>query len=479
MRRLLLLAAVLSATAINIGFSPPSAPQRRPQEKQQRQRPAPAQPQTNDLGFVEEEEDEDEESEDEAELPERRFDEDGGAYTREEFLRFYGKKDGEHVWSAAEVVVPEVACAVEVAEATKQTALQRLKKSAMAKIADLRAACNVAKEAAANATATLTDMASQFATFREKSDRELTAAEERAAEAERVADEALAAAEEQASGRREAEAAVEAASAVALAAEEAAARIESSKEGAAAASAVALAAAEAKVSEQTALAAEATKAAKAAEATRADEVSAATAEARAATAAAAAAEAKADSLRQLLEAAQADATEAREALEAAEAAATLSAEEVGVWRQRARTWQRRAGLWRRRAQAEGGAGGAAAASDEAGVEALAEALADAQGSQRMMQGVAVLALAEASMFAIERDDATQKWKELLGAAPVAGPAAHDAAQQASLEIAMLRGRSASVWSEAEAWAVEELSRLKSAYPSCFSSEEDGDDATAS
>ena len=64
------------------------------------------------------------------ELEERRLDEDGGAYTYEEFLRFYGEDDGRAMWLVAEEAPEEVSLAVQAvrgdAEASKQSALSRL-----------------------------------------------------------------------------------------------------------------------------------------------------------------------------------------------------------------------------------------------------------------------------------------------------------------------------------------------------------------
>ena len=68
--------------------------------------------------------------EENTELEERRLDEDGGAYTYEEFLRFYGEDDGRAMWLVAEEAPEEVSLAVEAvrgdAEASKQSALSRL-----------------------------------------------------------------------------------------------------------------------------------------------------------------------------------------------------------------------------------------------------------------------------------------------------------------------------------------------------------------
>ena len=44
------------------------------------------------------------------------------------------------------------------------------------------------------------------------------------------------------------------------------------------------------------------------------------------------------------------------------------------------------------------------------------------------------------------------------------------AMQAADQLARLRGRSEGVWGEAEAWAVEELRRLRSCYPGHFADE---------
>ena len=50
-------------------------------------------------------------------LPERRFDEDGGAYTEEQFLQFYGFEEGMALWEAARVADAQVSQAVEAAQA--------------------------------------------------------------------------------------------------------------------------------------------------------------------------------------------------------------------------------------------------------------------------------------------------------------------------------------------------------------------------
>ena len=105
------------------------------------------------------------------ELEERRLDEDGGAYTYEEFLRFYGEDDGRAMWLVAEEAPEEVSLAVQAvrgdAEASKQSALSRLKKSAYAKISELRSAGKLAAQVAANATAALEKTAREFAGFKE------------------------------------------------------------------------------------------------------------------------------------------------------------------------------------------------------------------------------------------------------------------------------------------------------------------------
>ena len=149
------------------------------------------------------------------ELEERRLDEDGGAYTYEEFLRFYGEDDGRAMWLVAEEAPEEVALAVQAvrgdAEASKQSALSRLKKSAYAKISELRSAGKLAAQVAANATAALEKTAREFAGFKEWAARQSAEAEERAQTAEAAAEEEQRAAEADASGRREAEAAAAAA----------------------------------------------------------------------------------------------------------------------------------------------------------------------------------------------------------------------------------------------------------------------------
>ena len=208
--------------------------------------------------------------EENTELEERRLDEDGGAYTYEEFLRFYGEDDGRAMWLVAEEAPEEVSLAVEAvrgdAEASKQSALSRLKKSAYSKISELRSAGKLAAQVAANATAALEKTAREFAGFKEWAAKQSAEAEERAQTAEAAAEEAQLAAEADASGRREAEAAAAAARQASIEAAEAATKLEASKEEAAAASAMALTAAEARVASHAALAEEATERAERADA---------------------------------------------------------------------------------------------------------------------------------------------------------------------------------------------------------------------
>ena len=73
-----------------------------------------------------------------------------------------------------------------------------------------------------------------------------------------------------------------------------------------------------------------------------------------------------------------------------------------------------------------------------------------------------------------RDEANQRWHELLGTSPASGHSAQHATAHtaaAAEHIAMLRGRSETVWSEAESWAAAELSRLRQTYPEHFASSE--------
>ena len=158
-------------------------------------------------------------------IPERRFDEDGGAYTKEEFVSFYGEA-GHELWEASQPASVDVAVAVEVAnweaEKMKRSALTRLRRSAMREISKLRQAGALAAEAAANATATLAEAAAEFAGFKEWAATARAAAEDRAAAAEREAAEAQLAAEEALGGRAEAEAAALAAQDAAQEAQEAA-----------------------------------------------------------------------------------------------------------------------------------------------------------------------------------------------------------------------------------------------------------------
>lgn len=132
---------------------------------------------------------------------------------------------------------------------------------------------------------------------------------------------------------------------------------------------------------------------------------------------------------------------------------------MGQWRQRAHAWQRRAGQWRRRARGAGG--------EEAGQGQRAGSEAEA-----WCQSVALVALAERDLMAQARDEANQRWHELLGtSAASSGHSASVHSAAAAEHIAMLRGRSESVWSEAERWAAAELRRLRQSYPEHFASSE--------
>lgn len=141
-------------------------------------------------------------------LPERRIDEDGGAYTKEEFLAFY-REDGEKLWQASEVASEELSYAVEVArleaEDAKKSALTKLRRSAMKEISKLRQMVAETTQSAMNATTALAELAAEFAGFKEKAAGELSAAEERASAAEERAALAISAAESERSGRLEAE----------------------------------------------------------------------------------------------------------------------------------------------------------------------------------------------------------------------------------------------------------------------------------
>lgn len=141
-------------------------------------------------------------------IPERRIDEDGGAYTKEEFSSYYGE-GWEKVWQAAEVASEEVSYAVELArlqaEDAQKSALARLRRSAMKEISKLRQVLAETTQSAVNKTAALADLAAEFAGFKVKVDGELSAAADRAALAERQATEALLLAEAERTGRLEME----------------------------------------------------------------------------------------------------------------------------------------------------------------------------------------------------------------------------------------------------------------------------------
>ncbi len=351
---------------------------------------------------------------------ERRLDEDGGAYTYEEFVKFYGAEEGRSAWIAAEPADEDVVLAVEAvgreAEETKRSALARLKRSAQSKISALRKAGKVAAQAAANATAALEKTAKEFSLFREWADKESARQEERAQAAEAEASAAQRKAEAEASGREEAEAAAAAARRAAEEAEGAATTLAAAKEEAAAASAMALTAAEARVASHVARAEEASERAARAEAATASlrsEVAGLQAEVDAqAEAAAEALEAAAIELAEVKRslaasrcdlprsrlappdfldrsarpprsapisppsapAGRAEAAAAAEQLAAAQDEAARSAAMVEQWRRRAQKWQRRAGRWRRRA------GGAVGAHEE-------EAEVAAAASEPWFQGV--------------------------------------------------------------------------------------------
>ena len=266
------------------------------------------------------------------ELAERRLDEDGGAYTYEEFLRFYGEDDGRAMWLVAEEAPEEVALAVEAvrgdAEASKQSALSRLKKSAYTKISELRSAGKLAAQVAANATAVLEKTAREFAGFKEWAAKQSAEAEERAQTAEAAAEEAQLAAEADAGGRQEAEAAEAAARQACIEATEAATKLEASKEEAAAASAMALTAAEARVASHAALAEEATERAQRADAASASLRSELTGAKEQLAEEVQAAAAELDEVREQLAASREEAAAAAAALSAAHEEAARSAQEV-------------------------------------------------------------------------------------------------------------------------------------------------------
>ena len=217
---------------------------------------------------------------------------------------------------------------------------------------------------------------------------------------------------------------------------------------------MALTAAEARVASHTALAEEATERAERADAASASlrsELSGA----RGRLEAAAAAAEELDSVRSALAASREEAAAAAAALSAAQEEAVRSAQEVGQWRQRAQAWQRRAGLWRRRARSAGG--------EEAQLGP------EPGESEAWFQSVALVALAERDLMALARDEATQRWHELLGSTAAQSSAGQHATASAAEHVSMLRGRSESVWSEAEAWAHAELKRLRTTYPEHFAS----------
>ena len=180
-------------SALNAGKAKTLSPGRRASGKAEvvRPKPAPEAATSND------------------EIPERRYDEDGGAYTKEQFLAFYGEVEGKKLWQAAEAAPEDVSYAVEVAELeaeeAKQSALARLRRSAMKEITKLRQTIAETAESAASAAAELAEAAAQFAGFKEKAAGELSEAEGRAVMAEQKAAAARSVAQAERSQRLEAE----------------------------------------------------------------------------------------------------------------------------------------------------------------------------------------------------------------------------------------------------------------------------------
>ena len=85
------------------------------------------------------------------EVRERRYDaHDGGAYTKAEFVEYYGERIGDDNWNAAPVADYDVSRALEVAireaDEAKRSALAKLKRSAMNEMSRLKkAASNTAR----------------------------------------------------------------------------------------------------------------------------------------------------------------------------------------------------------------------------------------------------------------------------------------------------------------------------------------------
>ena len=85
------------------------------------------------------------------EVRERRYDaQDGGAYTKAEFVEYYGERIGDDNWNAAPVADYDVSRALEIAireaDEAKRSALAKLKRSAMNEMSRLKkAASNTAR----------------------------------------------------------------------------------------------------------------------------------------------------------------------------------------------------------------------------------------------------------------------------------------------------------------------------------------------
>lgn len=178
------------------------------------------------------------------------------------------------------------------------------------------------------------------------------------------------------------------------------------------------------------------------------------------------AEAEAESLRARLGVAEEDAAVATRKLAYVEGKAERSAQQIGVWRRRSHAWKMRARMWRSRAEEDGEAAPAA----QEGDVALSESVVVSKSAVALM-GITLAALAEREAMAQERDESLHKWSELLRERTVVGmvtEVSEEAQKAAKAQVEMLRGRSSTVWSSAEAWAVEELNRLKGTYPTHWS-----------
>ena len=455
----------------------------------------------------------------------RRFDEDGGAYRWCDFVRYYGYSEGVARWDKATEAEPRVVCAAACAHENAVRSGRRVI-ARMREVANR--ACSAAAESAANATASLTALAAEFAGFKGRMAAELSKAEQRVDVAEAEAAEAAEAARQEAAGRVKAEEAAVTALAAAEAAESSLAHMEACAaehaERALAASEVARVAeadAEHLRDQLSRLAAETKSEAEAEEFVLRAQLTTAREQATEALAALGAARRRADAEAEKVSAptheqtahatrvahdrsqhahdqctrARANACERHEWHEwlaavhtptlpmprhIAHAHATVpmpfARVQANLWRRRAYIWRKRAGRWHGRVlQSEGG--------QQKGSEPSATELA--------LSCVALAAIGE-------RHDAMRQWHDLVqrssqpgqpdshvtdegGRARISGSrcsyrsegggeAARHQAGGAVGEpplVDVLRGRSPPVWDAAHSWAVSEIARLKRQYPECW------------